>query len=654
MTTFYVNGKSSRAADSNPGTSALNPLRTIGQASLLAANNDRVLVYPATYPGPITPTVNGVSWEAVAPGVVVDGSSTLLQTWTLHSGTVYKCTFGGSALQNLYVDGELYSFPAATLATVIPLYEPVTHITEAAFFHDTATSTLYLDLGGSNPAAHAIRYGSRASCFRFLSVTDHVLTGFKLMRSNAQGVLIDGGGRHVIRGNELWQNPAGGVRVQGAKPSLFVPTVVAGTSTLGAGTYTYRVTAVVGGVETAPSNYQQITITASQLIRLSWAAVIGASEYRIYGRSAIGPPTQPTGTYMATVVSAAPFPTYDDNGSTTPTGTSPPFTTTVKSYDNLVDDNHCWQNGSYAIILFNCADNTVRGNRCHHNALTGVGLQSDASDNVIEENHCWLNKKGPTRSANGVTCDNFGAGTPGAPRNIIQRNWLHSNQDSGISIYNGSTDCIVRYNLVYLNGDHGVDNFNAERCHMSNNTAIGNLTAGLNSEGGGSGGGSPSLGIRMYNNVSVDNGINSPRTTGNYRIDNFTMVDSEFDYNLSYLTVPAASQPGPGANAEIVYGLINYPTYAAFRAANPTVMTHGVSANPLFADAHYRLDELSPALGTGTSLAPDYDAPDFNGRTPLANPSMGVHHSAAAATYTTQEDLPFFGVGLLFLASSDT
>jgi hypothetical protein len=628
VSTLYVNGGSSRADDANPGTSAANPLRTLGQASNVVASGDVVLVYPATYLEQVTPAVDGVVWRAAEPGVVVDCSATMHQPWSVHSGSVYRCTFGGSALQNLYVNGELYSFPAVSVAAIAPAYEPITRITEAAFFHDAAAQLLYLDLGGLDPNLQLVQYGARPSPFRLLSRQGVVIEGFRCQRSNAWGIRIDGGGSNVARGNECWQNPGGGVRVEGSRPGLFKPTVVAGTSTLSAGTYTYQVTAMVGGVESAPSTFQQITITAGQSIGLSWQSVVGVTDYRVYGRSALGPPTQPNGTRLATVTSSANFPVYTDDGSATPDGTnSPPFTTTVKTYDNLIEDNECWQNGSHAINLFNASDNVVRGNRCHHNALSGVSMQFDASDNLVELNRCWLNQKVSSRSANGISCDFFGAGTPGSPRNTIQRNRTFRNQDAGIQAYNGSDDCVVRFNLTYLNGDHGVDNFSSLRCHMINNTAVGNLTAGLNSEGGGSGGGTASLGIRMYNNVSVDNGINSPRTSGNYRIDNFATPDSEFDYNLSYLTVPAASQPGPGVNAEIVYGLINYQTYAAFRAANPTVMVHGVNAVPMFFDDDYRLGAGSPGLAAGTTTAPDYVAPDYHGRVPTSTPGLGAHHS---------------------------
>ncbi len=164
---------------------------------------------------------------------------------------------------------------------------------------------------------------------------------------------------------------------------------------------------------------------------------------------------------------------------------------------------------------------------------------------------------------------------------------------------------------------------------MINNVAILNVTAGMNSEGG-VGSGVPSLGIRMYNNISMDNGIGSPRTSGNYRIDSATYVDSEFDNNLSYLTIPATAYAvGTGTHYEIVYGTGLFKTFEAFRTANPTIMVNGQSADPQFVDFDnndYRILATSPAVGMASDIAPDYVENDYHGRPPDGSPNSGAYH----------------------------
>jgi len=84
--------------------------------------------------------------------------------------------------------------------------------------------------------------------------------------------------------------------------------------TLGAGTYTYCITALDGsGNEGAGSAAVSVTIAANRIIRISWPSVIGAASYNIYGR----------GGFLANVVE--PITSYDDDGSASPTSQLPPL-----------------------------------------------------------------------------------------------------------------------------------------------------------------------------------------------------------------------------------------------------------------------------------------------------------------------------------------
>lgn len=94
------------------------------------------------------------------------------------------------------------------------------------------------------------------------------------------------------------------------------PSVAATGGTLAAGTYGYRITALVGTTETAPAATIQATTTGTtSTVTLFWLPVPGATSYKVYGR------TSGAELLMATV--AAPTTSWTDIGSITPAGALP-------------------------------------------------------------------------------------------------------------------------------------------------------------------------------------------------------------------------------------------------------------------------------------------------------------------------------------------
>jgi parallel beta-helix repeat protein len=350
---------------------------------------------------------------------------------------------------------------------------------------------------------------------------------------------------------------------------------------------------------------------------LQWSKIPTATSFNIYGRTAQGE------TLLTNIPNSfgAAFPNWIDDGSLTPDGsTTPPLVSSVDILPCVIEGNEAWRNVSTGIFLYGAGGCKVRGNHSHHNGLHGIGLINNSNNNTVEFNVCHNNSRG-NRTANGIQLDRFGAGTAGSSNNIVQNNRCFRNEDSGITIYSGSNNCIIRRNICYKNGDHGIDVSNASNCHVINNMAYLNDASGMQAEG-------TSQGIRMYNNVSMDNGINSTRTSSNYRFDPVTISDVEFDYNLSYLTVPAMSQVGdPGlTNSEIVWGTTNYSTLASFRSAVSSQMIHGIAADPQFADipsSNFRLNAASPARGLALAVAPDFSSTDFFGFTTGSSPTAG-------------------------------
>jgi parallel beta-helix repeat protein len=616
MTEYYVNPMATGSSDLNPGTYLPRPLKTLTKAHAIASAGDKIIVYPSIYSEQINATKSNLTWSAADENVILDGSIPFTGTWTLVSGSLYSTPYNppvGNEPFLMIVNSVAYIFPAASSGAITFTQEPTTKLVYGAFYFDRAGNTLYVNVGGGNPNTMTIRIGFFSSVFTIQNLTNWVIDGFLFRGSNQYGIRVRGGGSHQILNNIFRRCVNSGPRLEAPTPQLFNPSDAGAGGTLTAGTKYYIITAIVGGNETLPSFEGSITIAANRKVQLQCSIVTGATNYKIYGR------TQNGETLLATI--AAPgsgFPTYVDDGSATSDGTThPPTISSVQTTGNLVENNDVFQMGSHGISLYAAGSNIVRRNRSHHNHFHGIALLNYSNDNLVELNACYSNSQLNNRVANGIQCDQFGVGTSGSSRNTIQRNHCFRNQDSGISIYNGSADCIVRLNLSHDNGDHGVDNLHSMNCHMIGNLSYNHPTAGFNSEG-------TSQGIRMYNNISMDNGANPPagRTTGNYRVDATANADAIVDYNLTYFS--GAFGPGGG---EMSWGVLIYPTLASFQLTTGQ-MSHGVRANPQFIDLpnrDFHLSVGSPAIHAGYGSAPDISGDDFDGMPMGTPPNLGVY-----------------------------
>lgn len=603
MATYYVDNQAIGASDSNVGSTS-SPYLTLAYANTIANSGDTVFVRPGVYREQLTCKNSGVSWRAAAKGVYIYGSVVVLGSWSATGTNAFVISYT-TTTSPLVVIVNNVPFTLAGSATTTSANQ---------FYYDSAGHNLYVDIGGTDPTGMTVEASNLSTGISLLNVTGCLVEGFSIYASNGYGIFIQGGGGHTVRSNEVMGHPSGGIRLQPQSPQLFTPTDNGAGGTLAAGTYAYQVSAIISGQETLPSFSLSVTIATNHTVQMQWSKIPSATSFNIYARSVAGK------TLLTNIANSfgVGFPTFVDDGSLTPNGvTIPPTTSLVGLTACTIADNEVWRNLSHGIYMYGASGCFIRGNRSHHNTFHGIALLNGSNGNTVECNVCYQNSKG-NRTANGIQADNFGAGTSGSSNNIIQYNRCFRNEDSGISIYSGSDNCIVRGNISYLNGDHGIDNLNALNCHMINNLCYKNVSAGLNSEGS-------SMGIRMYNNISMDNGIQSPRSSGNYRVDPTANADAQLDNNLSFLTVAAASQPGGAGitNCEMTWGNTTYKTFALFKFAQPSQMVHGVAGNPLFAalaQQDFHLLTGSPAIGLGSASAPDYAANDFFG-TPRATPS---------------------------------
>jgi PKD repeat protein len=190
---------------------------------------------------------------------------------------------------------------------------------------------------------------------------------------------------------------------------------------------------------------------------------------------------------------------------------------------------------------------------------------------------------------------------------------------------------LVTSNVSYHNGDHGIDDYQAPGQRIISNSVYRNVAAGINLEGGATGG-------LVANNISVDNGINSPRTVSNIRVDGVSQTGTVVNDNLVYLHVPGT---------EYVWGTTNYATLATF-ASFSGQEPNGLQADPRWANAdasNFGLTAGSPAIDSADDRVSGEPATDAAGNARYDTPSApngvsgysdrGAYEALAGATDAT-------------------
>jgi PKD repeat protein len=186
-----------------------------------------------------------------------------------------------------------------------------------------------------------------------------------------------------------------------------------------------------------------------------------------------------------------------------------------------------------------------------------------------------------------------------SPGNIVDRNITHDNQDSGIECYSGANNTFIFENVSYNNGDHGIDDYAVTGQRIIDNTVYNNVTAGINVEGG-------STGATIENNISVDNGINSPRTASDIRVERGSTAGTTMNYDLVNLRT---------SGTLLIWSSVSYKTLSAFQAASGQE-GHGIDAGPGWANpggGNFHLGAGSPAIDSADSGVSGQPGSDIEG-----------------------------------------
>lgn len=262
------------------------------------------------------------------------------------------------------------------------------------------------------------------------------------------------------------------------------------------------------------------------------------------------------------------------------------------------------------IYLTGTSSSTIRNNFVDAATDSGIAVKGGSSNVTVVANRVTASARGYTRAAAGIDVRNS-SGT------MIEANRTWANEDSGINVWD-SSGSVARNNVVWNNGDHGIDNKTSTGTAITANTVFGSVDSGIEVVG-------TATGVTLANNISVDNGINSPRTSGNIRVNSTAAAALTLDYDLLWLSSPGVMVDWAGTT---------YQTLAAFQSATGHE-PNGLSANPSFQGSgagNFRLSADSPAIDSANANAPAHPQFDSEGLARRDDPAT-TNTGAGTRTY---------------------
>lgn len=266
--------------------------------------------------------------------------------------------------------------------------------------------------------------------------------------------------------------------------------------------------------------------------------------------------------------------------------------------DVVIAENTVRFTSGTGIHANNCQRLTVERNRSSDSGMHGIALTAGTNTSTIRDNECARNVHPTVRLGNGIYLF-------GAPGNVLERNDLDHNQDSGVHFGAGADTCRSTNNRSWANGDHGFDHLQAAGTLHVHDLAYGNYKDGFSFEG-------VSPNSKLYNSLSVDNGLTQNRY--DLWIEAPALPGFESDHNLFW---NSNSQP------IIRVGSTVHATLATHQASG--LDAHSIQAAPAFVapvSGDFTLAPGSPAIDAAHSGVTHWPATDALGRVRVDDPQV--------------------------------
>ncbi|MFC5264790.1 PKD domain-containing protein [Kribbella qitaiheensis] len=393
--TYSVEQTNPACTDAGPGTAAA-PFCTIGAATTKLLAGDTALVGPGQYREQVTITRSGepanpITLKATSPSAVIVGTNDVSDAagWTATATTAWKHTFAVAPTQ-VFLDGQ--ALPKATSATTT---------TTNNWFYDAATTSLYVDTGGTNPAAgHAVAAGARSFGVLLRQVSDIAVSGFAIRQHNFNGVALDRTQRITLGDLDVAQAGAPGVTVDASSNATLTGIQSAFNLSIGVRFFNSTDSELRASV-THENQHHGVSVQGST--RVTVAGVITYLNKRLATRIATG--IDVSAASQQTLIEANLSYGNDDSGVEAYSG----------STDTTIRRNVVYDNGDHGIDTSFAPTTTVLSNTVVRNATAGINFEGGSTNSTSRDNVAMDNAVGSTRTIGEIRVDE--ASIPGATLN---------------------------------------------------------------------------------------------------------------------------------------------------------------------------------------------------------------------------------------------
>jgi parallel beta-helix repeat protein len=272
----------------------------------------------------------------------------------------------------------------------------------------------------------------------------------------------------------------------------------------------------------------------------------------------------------------------------------------------------------YGIQVNACTSVLVANNIVGDGQDHGIGITGQSTLCTVQDNESFRNIDPSTRRANGLNLSH-------STNNLVQRNRLHDNQDTGLEFDTSADSNISIQNFSWNNGDHGYDHVGANGTIHVGDVAYHNYKDGFSIEG-------PTPNTHLHNCIATDNGL----TTNEFNlwVDQQSTVGFVSDNNIFW---NSTSQP-PVKFVNTLYSSVADYINASGQDA------HTLQADPLFVNpgaGDFHLRPGSPAIDNGISSVSNWPSLDADGHARVDDPATPNTGSGPPITYTDRGGLEY-------------